>query len=214
MKKTKPKSGKTTKSTSKSSPAKATKKELESGIAERFLDVVANLGHDAERIAKDIKKMSKEIAKKLSEKIKSSKSAEKGQSKKTGKAQKEIAKREVKGAKKEATKVPSRAEKVVAKVVAKPAAKPVAKTAAKPAVTRTAKTTTAGIAPKTRGRKPNTATKPAAVAAKDGAPVQRRTRKPSAPKPVNVAENVEKNENSSSENQPAAENSETKPEQS
>ena len=75
MKKSKPKSSKSAKGVTKTSPKKAAKKELESGIAERFLDVVSNLGHDAERIAKDIKKMSKELAKKLSEKIKESKAA-------------------------------------------------------------------------------------------------------------------------------------------
>jgi len=64
---------------------KAARKQLQSGIAEKFLDAVTNLGHDAERIAKDIKKISKQLAEKLSEKIKEAKQPEKKASKKRGK---------------------------------------------------------------------------------------------------------------------------------
>ncbi|WP_207425926.1 hypothetical protein [Pedobacter sp. SYSU D00535] len=90
---------------------KAEKKELQSGIAERLLTAINLLGHDAERLAKDIKKMSKQIAEKLSDRIEKVKETEKKEEKKKVKKVKEP---EKKGLKKSINK----AEKVVAKVAA------------------------------------------------------------------------------------------------
>jgi hypothetical protein len=97
----------------KKSIKKQDRKELQSNIAQRFLDAVNNLGHDAERIAKDLKKMSKQIAEKLS-KIDKTKE-KKGSSKKP--VELLVAKAEEKGLKKRAGR--ARAEKVVAKVVSR-----------------------------------------------------------------------------------------------
>lgn len=222
MKKTKPKSSKAVKGTSKTTPKKAAKKELESGIAERFLDVVVNLGHDAERIAKDIKKMSKEIAKKLSDKIQNDKNGKKASSKKAAKAQKETIKREVKASKKEVTKAPSRAEKVVAKVVAKPASKPVSKRAPRivgtedapvQRIRRSSKPVPEAEAgtPKPRGRKPAAQVKSGDAASK--APVQRRTRRTVASKTsTNPAAPAAGAESNKIENQAGPESGETKSE--
>jgi hypothetical protein len=157
MKKTKSKSSKPAKGGKSKSPKRAAKKELESGIAERFLEVVTNLGHDAERIAKDIKKMSKEIAKKLSEKIKAEKS-------KKEKDKKEQVKREVKGSNQAAAKPASRAEKVVARI-AKP--KAVAATKRSPQVTST------DVVPSPRRRRTTSVTD-----TDKQAPVRGRPRKP------------------------------------
>jgi hypothetical protein len=173
MKKTKPKSNKSAKRGAKISPKKAAKKELESGIAERFLDVVSNLGHDAERIAKDIKKMSKEIAKKLSEKLKSSKKADKVATARKIKAEKVIAKREVKASQKGVVKTP-------AKTVTTSAGKaPV-----KPVVKRTPQLTSPNVdqASKPRTRRPAQATLAAKSKDTAEAPVQKRTRRPATPK--------------------------------
>lgn len=209
MKKTKPKSNKSAKKGANTSAKKVAKKELESGIAERFLDVVSNLGHDAERIAKDIKKMSKEIAKKLSEKMKSSKKGEKLSVGKRIKADKVISKRDVKASKKDVVKPPSHTEKVAA------AAKP----AAKPAVRRTPQITSSSIeeAPKRR----RTRSVPAGSAAKSKdeakAPAQKRTRRPVAPKmeaakaPL-VTEAPEADKINVVENQESSETVETKSE--
>ena len=101
------------KADTKKSIKKQDRKELQSNIAQRFLDAVNNLGHDAERIAKDLKKMSKQIAEKLS-KIDKTKD-KKGSSKKP--VELLVAKAEEKGVKKRAGRV--RAEKVVAKVVSR-----------------------------------------------------------------------------------------------
>ncbi|MEJ6979133.1 hypothetical protein WG906_01645 [Pedobacter sp. P351] len=204
MKKTKPKSTKPAKAVAKASPKKTAKKELESGIAERFLDVVSNLGHDAERIAKDIKKMSKEIAKKLFDKVKSANEAEKISIRKKIKANKEIAKREVKATRKEGVKAPTRAEKVVAKVASKPAAKPSAKRT--PQIT----SSNAIVEPKPGVRR---------QAGSEGSnqaetePLKKRIRKPAAPKPVLTETPVSVEEsNVTKENQIRQESSETKSE--
>ncbi len=93
---------------------KAARKQLQSGIAEKFLDAVTNLGHDAERIAKDIKKISKQLAEKLSEKIKEAKQPEKKAGKKRGKT----LLKEIDETPKKAIKI-SKAAKVVAKVANK-----------------------------------------------------------------------------------------------
>ncbi len=102
---------------------KAARKELESGITLRFLEVVNNLGHDAERIAKDIKKMSKQLAEKLSEQLKRSKKEEE---KKQSRLEKTAMSPKKTVARKSAEKSISRAEKVVAKVAGRKGKTPVA----------------------------------------------------------------------------------------
>jgi len=97
----------------KKSVKKAERKELQSGLTTKFLEVVDALGHDAERILKDIKKISKQLALKLSEKAEKSKKADKRISGKKLAADKA----EIKPLKKATAR--ARAEKVVAKVVAR-----------------------------------------------------------------------------------------------
>ncbi|MBC7743520.1 MAG: hypothetical protein H7096_00285 [Flavobacterium sp.] len=50
--------------------SRASKKELESSITDKFMEVITNLGHDAGKLGKDIKRTSKQLAKKISDKLK------------------------------------------------------------------------------------------------------------------------------------------------
>lgn len=100
------------KADTKKSLKKQDKKDLQSNITQRFLDAVSNLGHDADRIAKDLKKIGKQLAEKLSklDKAKPKKAVSK-------KAVEVPLAKEEKSAKKSPGR--ARAEKVVAKVVSR-----------------------------------------------------------------------------------------------
>jgi CRISPR/Cas system CSM-associated protein Csm4 (group 5 of RAMP superfamily) len=53
----------------KASTKKTAKKQLESAITEKFMHAITELGHDAEKLKKEIKKVSKLVAKKVSKTI-------------------------------------------------------------------------------------------------------------------------------------------------
>ncbi|WP_207423004.1 hypothetical protein [Desertivirga brevis] len=194
----------------KKSVKKTEKKELESGLAQKFLDAVNTLGHDAERIAKDIKKMSKQIADKLSEKIKQAKEEEKKASRKKPKKT-NTAKEEDKSPKKEESK--TRAEKVVAKVASKKSKAPVIQTEEMPAIddspsenqgrvrgARTKVESTLKTEPEEKpvARKGRTRAK-ANSAPAEAKPAAKRTRKTAAAKPTGLDGNAQEIPNNNNE---------------
>src|SRR5690349_2889812 len=97
---------------------KAVKKELEKSLREKFLEVVKHLGHDAERIGKDIEIASKFVAKKLSKKFKDVKSVVENKIDEATSSKEPVAKK-VEAVKKSAVKGTKSAGKVVQKAVAK-----------------------------------------------------------------------------------------------
>src|SRR5690606_14606127 len=105
---------KTSKKAVKKVSKRAVKKELETSIADKFLEALKGLGHDAGKLSKEIKKTSKVLAKKLSDKYHEVKIAveEKLESKKP-KAKK--AKKPLTSAKRNVSSAVVKAEKVVAK---------------------------------------------------------------------------------------------------
>ena len=83
---------------------KVAKKELEKSLTAKFLEAVKHLGHDAEKIGKDIEIAGKFVAKKLSKKFSASK---------------DVIKKEVDQAPEKVSKGVKNAKKVVEKAVAK-----------------------------------------------------------------------------------------------
>lgn len=53
----------------KKSEKRVAKKELETSITDKFLEVIRSLGHEAGNLTKDVKKLSRTLAKKLADKV-------------------------------------------------------------------------------------------------------------------------------------------------
>jgi hypothetical protein len=116
----------------KNSIKKASKKELEIDLTNKFMQVVAELGHDAEKLKRVIKKASKFITKKIERKLKDVKHVV--EAKLDPLPVKQAVKKAEKSAatpKKDIAKKTEQVEKVIAKAT-KVATKRVAKAVAKP----------------------------------------------------------------------------------
>jgi len=145
---------------------KAAKKELEANIADKFMHVLAELGHDATKLKREVKKASKFIVKKIERKLNDVKHVVEA---KLDTAPVKAAVKRAEGtsatAKKAVAKKAVAVEKVIAKA-AKVAEKKVAKTVVKPAtaVTKAVTTEVKAVAKKPVVAKAKVVAKPATPA--------------------------------------------------
>jgi hypothetical protein len=106
----------------KKASLKAVKKKLEKSLADKFIEAVKGLGHNAEDIAVDIAKLSRVAAKKLSKKFQEVKSVVEQKIDDVSTA-KDTASKKIKLGKKETSKLMKKVDKSVTKVVKKAVAK-------------------------------------------------------------------------------------------
>ena len=104
----------------KQGKSKVKSKELESSITGKFMEAVHGLGHDAEKLKKEIAKAGKAVSQKISSALKDDrKAAAKAESKKDKPAKKDGKKKET--PKTEVKKADAKTEKVISKAAGKTA---------------------------------------------------------------------------------------------
>lgn len=158
--------------TPKKEVKKAVKKALEKSLTDKFLEVVKQLGHDAEKIGKDIEIAGKFVAKKLSKRLKDLKEATDNKLEAVKEATEPAAK--VKEIKKSTVKGAKTAKKIVKKAASK--AKPVVQSVKVAAIATEEKAAEAIAKPLKKVVEKNTPAKAVGTVSKTPA------RKPAAPK--------------------------------